>query len=351
MTLPQQSQLIVDKIKAEALRLGFCLCGITDTRPLEGIRIYKQWIERDFHDGMAYLASPYHLQSRVSPATFDPAAQSVIVLGWPYRLNQEIRYKGGMIAGYASGSDYHQFLQPKMKELVDFIQHLVDIPIQAKLVSDSAPILERELGQRAGLGWIGRNSCLISPIHGSNFLLSEILLDLPLLIDSPFNADRCGNCHRCVETCPTGCITQDRTIDASRCISYLNIENKGQIPEPLRSKMGKWLFGCDACQVVCPWNQKSLVSVNKLAAARNFSLVEMINELSISQEEFKTKYSDTPIYRAKWQGFIRNLVIVLANEYCIEALPALSALLASERTSELKPTINWAISKIATGKG
>lgn len=347
MVLDQQSIRLEDIIKARALSLGFCLCGITDTSPLQGMDVYRQWIELRHHGGMAYLASPYHIQTRISPAEYDPLARSVIVLGLPYSLKHEADGQHGLIAGYANGPDYHDFLRPLMQQLVDDIQSQVKHPVHAKFAIDSAPLLERELGQRAGLGWIGRNSCLISPVVGSSFLLSEILLDLSLENDSPFSVDRCGICRRCVESCPTSCIQENRTVDSSRCISYLTIENKGQVSEPLRSAIGNRVFGCDICQVVCPWNMKGLRKDPLPGIHYDMTIEEMLRSLSLSREEFRQKYGKTALMRTKWEGYIRNLVTVLANQEVRKALPALQNLLSAESESGLRETLSWAINKIS----
>ena len=166
-----------------------------------------------------------------------------------------MRERTQRIASYAHGDDYHDILPARMKELVQFIEEQVGGPVQNRYYTDTGPILERDLAQRAGIGWIGKNTCLINPKQGSYFLLSEILLDLELEPDPPFTTDHCGTCTRCIEACPTDCILPNRTLDARRCISYLTIELKDDIPLELRDKIGDWVFGCDICQQVCPWNR------------------------------------------------------------------------------------------------
>jgi epoxyqueuosine reductase len=176
-------------------------------------------------------------------------------------------------------------------------------------------LLERELAQRAGLGWIGKNTCLIHPKQGSYFLLAEILLGLDLEPDPPFTADRCGTCTRCIEACPTNCILPDRMLDARRCISYLTIEHKGAIPIGLRPKMGGWIFGCDVCQQVCPWNHRAATQPGDPAFAlrRGLLFSDLQAELGLSAQAFNHKFRDHPVQRAKRRGYLRNIAVALAN--------------------------------------
>jgi len=248
----------------------------------------------------------------------------------------------GLVAGYAAGIDYHISLPILLDSLITFIRSIAGTNIQARRFTDSAPVLERELAQRAGLGWIGKNSCLISPEFGSTFLLAEILIDLPLAPDLPFVEDRCGTCRRCVDTCPTACINHDRTINASRCISYLTIENKNNIPPDISNKIGPWLLGCDVCQMVCPWNQKLHVN-SAITPALSLSIPELIQTLSISPEYFVERFDRSAVLRAKWKGFLRNALIVLASSDPEIALPALHDFLQTNHDDDLLSTARWAI--------
>src|SRR5512139_3833352 len=188
---------------------------------------------------------------------------------------------GGRVAAYAWGEDYHTVLTERLQQLVVFIETHLGSPFPYRIYTDTGPLLERELAQRAGLGWIGKNTCLINPQAGSYFLLGEVLLGVALEPDAPFIADRCGSCTRCLEACPTGCILPDRTIDARRCISYLTIELKGIIPVELRPAIGNWVFGCDICQEVCPWNQRFARTQGEAAftARPGLSTPRLVDEL------------------------------------------------------------------------
>jgi epoxyqueuosine reductase len=249
----------------------------------------------------------------------------------------------GNIASYARGQDYHEILPERMKELVQFIEEQVGGPVKNRWYTDTGPILERDLAQRAGIGWIGKNTCLIHPKHGSYFLLSEILLDLALEPDPPFVTDHCGTCTRCIDACPTDCILPDRTIDATRCISYLTIELKDGIPTALRDKVGSWVFGCDICQMVCPWNR--FVGQGDPAFGSDRPDPSLTEELSISAQEFNQRFKGTPVKRAKRRGYLRNVAVALGNTGDMHALPVLQNALNHEEPM-VREHAKWAIEKI-----
>jgi epoxyqueuosine reductase len=310
-----EGNLIENEIKARAKSLGFQLCGITSAAPPQEYFRYERWVENDDHAEMNYLASPYHMETRRQPERLFPGLQSIIVLGSMYALPSPstLQQKNmGVLSGYMTGEDYHQSIPTRLEPLVVFLESLSPATRRPRIFTDSSPILERELGSRAGLGWIGRNSCLISPLIGSGFLLAEIFTDLPLLPDPPFLADRCGSCQRCVNACPTQCILPDRTIDSSRCISYLTIENRGAIPSWADQKISHQLAGCDICQVVCPWNQRSLRN-QSFPQENQFDLEEMLKLIGITAEDFTTRFANRAVSRVKRSGLVRNLTILLKH--------------------------------------
>jgi epoxyqueuosine reductase len=318
-----------DFIKARAASLGFCLCGITDNSPLEYFPKYQEWIQKKYHGSMAYMASERHVLPRSDPRQFRPWIKSIVMVAWPYPLTPaEFPEPAGLIAGYVSSKDYHLLLPEKLNELVDDLRQFSGKPLQSEIFTDSSPILERELAVRAGLGWIGRNSCLISTQYGSAFLLAEVFLDIELPADNPYTENHCGTCQRCRQACPTNCIQLDCTIDARNCISTLTIENKSLLPVELAKNIGNHLFGCDACQLVCPWNRPVLSTFSESNA---LSITNMLTELSITEEQFKQKYADTPILRAKRRGWIRNICAVLSNLKIQEAFVPLTKVLFEDQ--------------------
>ncbi|MRS04170.1 tRNA epoxyqueuosine(34) reductase QueG [bacterium] len=344
----EDSTNLKGKIKAEAFRLGFNLCGFTTPDPPEMYKYFENWLDQGSNAGMAYLDSPRHRLIRKYPDQLFPGVKTIISLGWPYSLTND---KGdttpntAFIAGYTAGTDYHLFLPARLNELIAFLQHEINPNIKAQVYTDSAPILEREIASRAGLGWIGRNSCLISPENGSSFLLAELFTDLPLQPDPPFTLDRCGTCHRCMDACPTGCIHADRTIESNRCISYLTIENKESIPVELRPLIGQWLFGCDVCQTVCPWNNKdtkNLLQSNKLT----WSVEEVQSILSMTAETFSDRYHESAIYRTKLKGLQRNALIWLGNNGSSKSQRIIEAFLQKTNDQILFETANWAINTL-----
>lgn len=346
--LPFSSMKLEAQIKAEAFRLGFSLCGITTVEPPESINKYEDWLAKGFHADMTYLTSKYHLEMRRTPSHHLPWARSIISLGWKYPLHSMESYENSpsaWLAGYTNGIDYHLQLPQNLEELRSFIQQIIGKPIQAQAFTDSAPILEREIAVRAGLGWIGRNSCIISPDFGSGFLLAEMFIDFPLESDQAYERDLCGSCHKCLDACPTHCIKSDRTIDSNNCISYLTIENKKNIPGYLRPAIGKWLFGCDICQMVCPWNQKTLQVEDELENL-SWSKDKVLSILSLSQQDFHKEFGNTSVYRAKLLGLQRNALVWLGN-YGDKA--SISVILECQKylnESFLLETSQWAVDEI-----
>jgi epoxyqueuosine reductase len=300
------------QIKARAKSLGFCLCGVTGADEMQDYPVFENWLAEKQNGCMAYLASDRHRFLRKRPRELAPWVKSVILLAWPYALNRASEdAESGQIAGYTGREDYHFLLPRTLQPMLDELPEMCGKPVRAQFFCDSVPILERELGVRAGLGWIGRNSCLISPEVGSAFLLAEIFLDIALPPDSAFQKDRCGNCRRCIDACPVGCINPNRTIDANRCISALTIELNGTIPQEYSGKIGNHLFGCDVCQSACPWNSKNVVS--EQGNEYSLTLMEMIELLPISEASFREQFKDSAILRAKRRGLIRNLCAVIGN--------------------------------------
>ena len=245
--------------------------------------------------------------------------RSILVLGKRYpstikEIKEQENNPKGRIASYAIGRDYHLDMPEMMEQMMQNLQNHLGKNIPYRCYTDTGPILERDLAQRAGLGWIGKNSCLIHQEFGSNILLGEILLGIELESDLPYETDQCGNCNRCIEACPTGCILPDRTLDARRCISYLTIEHKGSIPVELSSAIGSNIFGCDICQQVCPWNGKAEKQANTIEFDDKFQQTPILEEeLNLDSQRFNQKYRDTALMRSRRNRYVRNVIIALAN--------------------------------------
>jgi epoxyqueuosine reductase len=235
-----------------------------------------------------------------------------------------------------------------VQELVAFVEARAGRAVLQRWYTDTGPVLERELAQRAGLGWIGKNTCLIHPRLGSYFLLAEILLEIELPPDPPFLPDYCGACTRCLQACPTECILPDRTIDSRRCISYLTIELKGAIPAELRPKMGDWVFGCDICQQVCPWNERFSSPQGDPAFAPRLGLPQpnLILEMALTAEQFNRKFKGSPVKRAKRRGYLRNVAVALGNRGSLAAVPALVKTLREDPEPLVRGHAAWALGQI-----
>ncbi|HLO17616.1 MAG TPA: tRNA epoxyqueuosine(34) reductase QueG, partial [Anaerolineales bacterium] len=325
---------------------GFILAGVTTPEPPPHYSTFENWLVEGHHGTMSYLATERSRMRRANPREILPECKSILVLATPYSPPRPMGEGIGArenIASYAWGADYHDVLPGRMKELVQFIEEQVGGPVKNQCYTDTGPILERDLAQRAGIGWIGKNTCLINPKCGSYFLLSEILLDLALEPDPPFLTDHCGRCTRCIQACPTDCILPNRTIDATRCISYLTIEFKDDIPTELREKIGNWVFGCDICQMVCPWNR--FAGEGDSAFERKEPDHPLTDELNLTPQEFNQRFKRTPIKRAKRGGYLRNVAVALGNTGDMYALPVLQNALNDEEPM-VREHAKWAIEKI-----
>ena len=333
-----------EKIKIKSKQLGFTLAGVTTPEPPLHYSTFQNWLARDHHGTMDYLATDTARARRSNPLEILPECKSILVLATPYSPpSPSRRGDGGEVASYAWGEDYHDILPARMKELVQFIEQQVGGPIKHRYYTDTGPILERDLAQRAGIGWIGKNTCLINPKQGSYLLLSEIFLDLALEPDPPFITDHCGTCTRCITACPTQCILPDRTIDARRCISYLTIELKDEVPTELRSLMGDWVFGCDVCQMVCPWNRFAVEGDS--AFGDQNPPHALTDELTLTPQEFNGRFKRTPVKRAKRRGYLRNVAVALGNIGDMYALPVLHQALEDPEPI-VREHAKWAIEEI-----
>ncbi|MGA7193131.1 MAG: tRNA epoxyqueuosine(34) reductase QueG [Anaerolineales bacterium] len=338
----------------ESHRLGFLLAGVTTPYPPPHLSVFENWIGQGRNGSMDYLSGDRSRARRADPRLILPECKSILVLALPYTdpktasVKENVNDIEGQIASYAWGDDYHLVIPKRLQALVDFIDKQVGHSVPNRWYTDTGPILERDLAQRAGLGWIGKNTCLINPRHGSYFLLAEILLGIELEPDPPFQTDQCGTCTRCIEACPTECILPDRTIDARRCISYLTIELKDDIPTELRSFTGNWIFGCDICQTVCPWNRFAASDGDPVLAPReDVPHPNLIRELELTSEEFNRKFKNSPIKRTKHRGYLRNVAVALGKSKDAAALPTLKKAL-NHPDLIIREHAKWALEQIET---
>jgi epoxyqueuosine reductase len=339
-------------IKQKTRQLGFTLAGITSPDIPIHFDAYQHWLDAGRQADMAYLADERAIERRADPKLILPECRSILVLGTPYSNPKTAlplieQPPHGRVAAYAWGDDYHLVLPERLRALVDFIEEQVGQPVPHRWYTDTGPILERDLAMRAGLGWIGKNTCLINPHSGSYFLLAEILLGLELPADQPFATDQCGSCTRCINACPTSCILSDRTIDARRCISYLTIENKGETPDELRPLIGDWVFGCDVCQMVCPWNIRFAPESGDPAFEARPGVPNplLAEELTLMPQEFNKKFKNSPFKRAKRRGYLRNVAIAAGNSGKTELLPALEQAQKDDEAL-VREHAQWAVKQI-----
>lgn len=300
---------LVNKIRDKAYSLGFELFGITNSNKISDIEHYKKWIDNGFAGEMEYLKRNF--EKRENPSLLLSETKSIICVGLNYK--QDIKFNNFKIAKYALGDDYHTFLKDKLKELFLFIKDIYP-NLEGREYTDTAPILERSLAKRAGLGWIGKNTMLINPQRGSYYLLGELFLNIDLEYEAnPIN-NFCGNCTRCIDSCPTDAL-KPHELNSNFCISYLTIESKSEIPENLMDKMENYIFGCDICQDVCPWNKK----FSEYSNINNTKPREWINNYSIEdilkmeQEDFSRLFKNSPVKRSKLKGLLRNTIAMISK--------------------------------------
>ena len=294
-------------IKDEASRLGFNSCGITKAVQLEddAVRL-EQWLSKGYNAGMEYMERNFDL--RIDPRKLVPGAKSVITLQLNYYPAETQQLLAPKIAKYAWGTDYHYVIREKLNQLLDFINTNIGA-VDGRGFVDSAPVLERSWAVRSGLGWIGKNGNVLTRNSGSFFFIATLITDLELSTDAPFTTDHCGTCTRCIDACPTDALVSPTKIDANKCISYLTIELKDAlIPSEFHNKMEGWMFGCDICQDVCPWNRFS-----KPNTETRFTPIPEVLNLSkkeweeLSEDAFNKIFKNSPLKRSKWKGIQRNM--------------------------------------------
>ncbi|POY36237.1 tRNA epoxyqueuosine(34) reductase QueG [Solitalea longa] len=293
-------------IKQEAKRLGFLQCGIAKASFLENeAPRLENWLNQGKHGEMKYMENYFDM--RLDPRKLVDGAKSVISLALNYYTDQvQSDPEAPKLSKYAYGTDYHFVIKDKLKELLQFIQETVG-EVNGRAFVDSAPIMDKAWAQQAGLGWIGKHSNILSKKKGSFFFLAELVIDLDLEYDKPV-ADHCGECTRCIDACPTQAITSAYIVDGSRCISYLTIELKNEIPTEFKNKVDDWMFGCDVCQDVCPWNRFSIVH-NEPLFNPHPDLLSIKKEewVELTEDVFRKVFKNSAVKRTKYSGLQRNI--------------------------------------------
>jgi epoxyqueuosine reductase len=312
------------RLKQEAARLGFSLSGVAPAVTPTGAARLDGWLAAGYAGQMHYLAD--RREAYEHPRHVLDGARSVVMLAMEYRSAEPVPPQPGegRVSRYAWGAtDYHELIRERLHQLADHLRGWSPAA-QVRGVVDTAPLLEREFAQLAGLGWIGKHTLLLNRERGSWFFLAALVTDLELAYDQPQETDHCGTCRACLDACPTDAFPQPYVLDATRCISYLTIELKAAIPPELRSGVGEWLFGCDVCQEVCPWNSHAEPSRERLfePLAEN-NPIDLIRLFELDEAAFRARFRHTPLWRPKRRGILRNAAIVLGNRPTPAALPAL----------------------------
>jgi epoxyqueuosine reductase len=342
--------LTAEAIRELARQEGFELAGVAAAVPAPDRTRYHEWVSAGRAGKMGYLTD-HRAAVRDDPRQLLASARSIICVGklyqtaWPHTAEAQDSERG-WISRYAWGEDYHDLLRRDLARLDQRLRECAGVDYESRICVDTAPLLERSYARLAGLGWIGRNTCLISQQQGSWFFLGELLVSLEIEPGAP-PPDRCGTCMRCVEACPTTAIHPGGGLDATRCISYFTIELRGEIPVEQRPEMGSHVFGCDICQDVCPWNGRAPVTGDPAFAPRNYA-PQLEALAAITEEEFRAMFRDTPVVRARYSGFLRNVAIAMGNAGHQRYRAPLERLaLCSD--SVVKEHAEWALDRLAQG--
>ena len=348
---PRETRRILEE-KARAQ--GFDLVGVTGAEPLaEGGERLKEWQEAGMAADMGYMHRPAELLSE--PKRLQKSARSVVSLGVSYYPGDHPENDGGSgrVARYAWGKDYHVIIKERLRSLRAELEEALGVRIKARAFTDAVPLLERSAAQHAGLGFFGRNSCLINGNTGSYFFIADVILDLELEPDV-HGTGTCGKCTRCMASCPTGAIKAPGVVDARLCISYLTIENRGEIPRELRRAVGDWAFGCDVCQEVCPYNKRKATMSrwpDFLAGAGAGPYLEIEEVLGIrTEEEFEERFEGTPLTRPGRAGLLRNCCVAAGNLGLGEAVPALVECLRKDESPLVRGHAAWALGEIGSAE-
>lgn len=330
-----------------AAELGFVLSGVTAAAAPDRYHHFLEWLDAGYAGEMHYLEQ--RRSAYASPTSILDGCTTLLMLGFPYRTSEPVQPTAGAgrVARYAWGEpDYHEHVFQQLQCLKRWVlEHHPHANVRG--VVDTAPLLEREFAEAAGLGWVGKNTLLLNREWGSYFFLAALLTDLPLRSDPPQEKGYCGTCRACLDACPTGAFPKPYVLDARRCLSYLTIEYRGDIDDELAGQFGEWMFGCDICQEVCPWNRRSAISPMAIPQpVTSLAPADLVALLQMSEEEFRAQYRHTPLWRAKRRGVLRNACLVLGNQ---RHQPAASALQALTQDPEpiLQNAARWALHRLS----
>lgn len=338
---------LIAAIRAAAEREGFTLCGVAPAIDSTGHSDLVRWIESGYAAGMDYFSD--RVDAYRHPGGVLAGTRSIVVLAYPYSPapSPAIAPEQGRVARYAwTGTDYHDVLHPKLKRIARVITDSV-VGSSARGVVDTAPIMEREVAQLAGLGWRGKNTLLLHRTMGSYFFLACVLTDVDLPIDTDHSATFCGSCTACLDACPTDAFVTPGVLDAGRCISYLTIEHRGAIDVDLRPDIGEWVFGCDVCQEVCPWNRKPTRAAGAENSKKPLDRLDLPALFDLTDDDFRAAYRKTPLWRTRRRGMLRNAAIVLGNRGDAAFVDVLVKGL-SDAESIVRGASAWALGRMGT---
>ena len=341
---------VTELLKTRSAQLGFELCGVCPAVSPPGVSRLDEWLAAGYAGGMQYIES--RREAYKHPSHVLEGVRSLLMLGMNYGtvIPKALSPGEGRVSRYAWGSvDYHDLIRDRLHQLADYLRELVPEALTRGVV-DTAPLMEREFARLAGLGWIGKHTLLLSKQHGSYFFLAALLTDQELKYDQHHQTDHCGTCTACLDACPTDAFVQPYVLDASRCISYLTIELQESIPVDLREGMGEWVFGCDVCQDVCPWNNSSPITTEPAfqpeAEKNPLHLVELFQ---LTEEDFRRRYRHTPLWRSHRRGLLRNAAIVLGNQRAESTVDALARGINDEEPL-VRGACAWALGRVSVEK-
>jgi len=303
------------KVRQKALEIGFDMCGFARAEPLEeeAFRL-EEWLNQNLHGTMGWMEN--HFDKRIDPTKLVPGAKSVVSVLASYRFEENEQFdrqaSSPKIAKYARGRDYHKVFKNKLKKLFFFTKELIG-DVNGRFFVDSAPVMDKAWAERSGLGWIGKNGNLLNKTYGSWFLIGEMIIDVPFVYDRP-QTDHCGSCTRCIDACPTNAIHEPYKIDSNRCISYLTIELKEKMENEFKGQIGDWMFGCDICQDVCPWNHNAAYGNIDDLRPRNQVLNPPVEQWSsVAENEFHSLFEGSAVRRASYPLFVHNATLAEKN--------------------------------------